>query len=62
MGLALNILLSALALIVLADLATGLPKGRLRLLSGDKGTNPTIFWGNVGIEAILVALVASLWL
>jgi hypothetical protein len=62
MGLALDILLSALALVVLADLVTGLPKGRLRLLNGDKNANPATFWGYVGVEAVLVALVASLWL
>jgi hypothetical protein len=62
MGLVLDILLGALALVVLADLVTGLPKGRLRLLSGDKSANPAIFWGYVAVETVLVILVASLWL
>jgi hypothetical protein len=62
MGLALDILLSGLAFLVLVDLVTGLARGRLRLLDGDKRASPAKFWGYAGVEAVLVVFVASLWL
>jgi hypothetical protein len=62
MALALDILLSALALAVLADLVTGLVRGQLRLLDGDRNASPTLFWTYAGVEAVLVVLVASLWI
>ena len=61
MLLTLHILLSALALFVLVDLVTGLSKGRLRLLDGDRQVSPTLFWMYIGVESALVVLVASLW-
>ena len=62
MALALDILLSGLVLLVLADLVTGLATGRMRLLGGNIKASPGMFWGYAGVEAILVIFVGSLWL
>ena len=59
---ALNLLISALALVVLADLIFGLARGRLRLLNADRTASPTTFWIYIAVEAALVLLVATLWL
>lgn len=57
MDLALDLLLSAIAVLVLIDLIFGLATGRLRLLSGDRSASPTAFWFYVFVEAVLVLLV-----
>lgn len=62
MAFALNLLLSALAFVVLLDLAFGMAKGRLRLLNGDRTADKPTFWFYVFVEAALVIFVASLWL
>ena len=62
MALALDVFLTAIALLVLADLVSGMARGRLLLLNGDRTVNRTTFWVYAGVEAILVALVASFWI
>jgi hypothetical protein len=61
MAFALDVFLTAIALLVLADLVSGMARGRLLLLDGDRTVNRTTFWVCAGVEAILVALVASFW-
>jgi len=61
MAFALDVFLTAIALLVLADLVSGMARGRLLLLNGDRTVNRTTFWVCAGVEAILVGLVASFW-
>lgn len=58
MGFALNLLLSALAFVVLLDLLFGLAQGRLRLLNGDRTADNATFWFYVFVEVTLVIFVA----